>query len=103
MHECNPFYTNKKGMAFRVLIFTKLTNTQEDYVQNSYTDFYLNLKMDIELKDRNSYVHEWIMGFSASIFTTFKHSLNYVDIFCAESDLNRVKMWKIMVNFYFWQ
>jgi len=46
MHKCNFFYTYKVQIhtAFPMLIFTTLTNTQQDYVQISYTDLNTNVE-----------------------------------------------------------
>jgi hypothetical protein len=35
-HKCNFIYAHKKYMAFPALIFTKLTNVQQYYVQIPY-------------------------------------------------------------------
>jgi len=45
MHKCNLFYTYKIDTAFPTLILTTLTDTQQDYVQISYTDL---LKINVE-------------------------------------------------------
>ena len=43
-------------MTFPELIFTKLLNVEQYYVQISYTEFHPNRKINIESKDINSFV-----------------------------------------------
>ena len=54
--KCNFVYAHKKRSIFLALIFTKLTNTQQHYVQASYTEFHPNRTVYLECMDTHSFV-----------------------------------------------
>jgi len=56
MHRHDFIYCHEKSMAFSALVFMKLTNFQQHYVQISFTEFHPNGTINVKVAGRNPFI-----------------------------------------------
>ena len=68
MCKCNIIYSHNSSMAFPVLIFMELANTEQPYMQISYANFQPSQRINVESMDSNLFMPLIKAYFSLCLF-----------------------------------